>query len=117
MNIKTFLLNCHLAYQVKLLEDPAADRTKFFAVYSYGKLPQLDKMSGELASKVIGGSGRKMQMPRNNRLVTMAEYLMDSWFQIIFPNLPLPYGAITIPEGELVQTRKLLEGIRPMGAL
>lgn len=109
-------MNCQLAYQLKLLTDPTTDRNKFFAMYCYLNLSKLDGMASELASKVIGGSGRKLQMPRNNRLVTMAEYLMDSWFQIIYPDLPLPYGTIVIPEQELIETRRLLNQVRPMGA-
>lgn len=117
MNLKTFIINAQLAYQFKLLENPKASRTDFLIIHAWSSLDKLDRQARSLAENMITNGRVKLKVKFNGRDVTRAEYLLDSWFTVMNPGLPIPYGAHVIPAEEINRIKETMREIRPLGAM
>lgn len=117
IGINEFLQNVNLAYEFRRLESPDTDRCQFMMAYTYGQLPNLDRLAYQLGTKVLSGGTTKLNTQFDGVTPTIAEYLLDSWYQTLLTQYPRVTSQLRIPEEEISRIRNILNEVRPMGAL
>lgn len=115
--IKEFLQNVNLAYEFRRLESPDTNRCQFMMAYTYGQLPHLDPMAHQLGTKVLSGGSTKLNTQFDGVTPTVAEYLLDSWYQTLLAHYPRVASQLRIPAEEITRIRNILNEVRPLGAL
>lgn len=116
MTIKDFLWAANVSYLMKLNEKPDTKRLDHMLAFAYSKLPVLDSQGHALATKMLGGGGRTLNVQYDGVKATIAEYLLDSWYCVMLPTYPKVYGQLNIPHEEIEKTANIYREAMPMGA-
>lgn len=117
MNLKEFLWAANASYLFKLLDKPDTKRLDHVLAYAYSKLPVLDSQATALATKMLNGGGRTLNVQYDGVTPTIAEYLLDSWYCVVLPESPRVKGQLNIPQEEIQKTLEIYREALPMGAM